>query len=132
MKPPIRDAHSSGALEAALQYMMSSDIPSEHKAVVIDLLTAALRRHETQHIEAVATAHGSIPWQEADTQKLQALLGGKLANSWQHADEVLMQVANAMGRDPSIVRSKANELGLAESIDFRLAKQQRARKREED
>ena len=129
MKAPIRDAHSSAALEAALQFMMSSDIPSNHKAVVIELLTSALRNHETQHIEAVASAHESVPWQEADSERLKALLAGKVANSWQHADELLMQLANSLGRDSTTVRSKAIELGFGASIDFRLAKQA-ARNRE--
>lgn len=116
------DVYSTGALQAALQYVMSSDIPSEHKAVVIDLLTAALRNRDTQHIEAVASANESVVWQEVDTQKLKALLAGKVANSWQNADEVLMQLAKHLGRDPKTVRSKAIELGFGESVDFRLAK----------
>lgn len=110
--------------------MTSSDIPSDHKAVMIDLLTAALRNQDVQHIEAVASANESVAWEEADTQQLKAMLTGKIANSWQHADELLMQLANGLHRDPGTVRSKAIELGFGESVDFRLAKL-RALRREE-
>lgn len=127
----MRDIHSAGALQAALHFIMtSSDIPSDHKAVMIDLLTAALRNRDVQHIEAVASANESVAWEEADTQQLKAMLTGKIANSWQHADELLMQLANGLHRDPGTVRSKAIELGFGESVDFRLAKL-RALRREE-
>lgn len=118
----MRDIHSADALQAALQYMMSSDIPSDHKAVVLELLTRALRDRDTQRIEAVASAHESIAWQDDETSQMRTFLGGKVANSWQHADELLMQLAHHLHRDPNYVRSKATELGFGESVDFRLAK----------
>jgi hypothetical protein len=114
----MRDAHS---LQTTLQYMMSSDIPSEHKMVVIELLTSALREQDAQRIEA-ASPQESGAWQEDETLKMQAFLSGKVASSWQHADELLMQLANHLGRDPNYVRSKATELGLGEGVDYRLAK----------
>lgn len=126
----MRDIHSPGALQAALQFMMSSDVPSDHKAVIIDLLTSALRNRDTQHNEAVASARHSLAWEDADTQQIRASLTGKTANSWQQADELLMQLANDLRRDPITVRSKAIELGFGESVDFRLAKL-RARERDE-
>jgi hypothetical protein len=118
----MRDIHSTLALRSALQYMMSSDMPSEHKAVIIDLLTSALRDQDTRRLEAKASAKVDGPWQEAETAALQSFLSGKTATSWQHADELLMHLASSLGRDPQYVRSKATDLGFGEGVDYRLAK----------
>lgn len=118
----MRDIHSAGALQAALQFFMSSDIPSDHKAVVIELLTSALRDQDAQRIESVVAAHAGAAWQEDETSQMRTFLDGKIANSWQHADELLMHLANLLSRDPHDVRSKAKELGFGEGVDYRLAK----------
>jgi hypothetical protein len=126
----MRDIHSTGSLQSALQFFMSSDIPSEHKAVVIELLTSALREQDVRRVEAVASAHESGAWQEDETLQMRTFLEGKTANSWQHADELLMHLANRLGRDPNYVRGKAMELGFGASVDYRMAKLS-ARAREE-
>jgi hypothetical protein len=124
----MRDIHSPIALREALQYVMSDDMPSEHRAVLIELLTAALRAQDAKRLEIVAAQPSHGPWQEEETLQLQSFLEGKTASSWQHADELLTHVSNRLGRDPHYVRRKATELGLGESVDFRLA-QIRSRER---
>ena len=124
----MRDIHSPIALREALQYVMSDDMPSEHRAVLIELLTAALRAQDAKRLEVVSAQPSHGPWQEEETLQLQSFLDGKTASSWQHADELLTHLSNRLGRDPHYVRRKATELGFGEGVDFRLA-QIRSRER---
>jgi hypothetical protein len=101
-----------------LQFLIASDIPSDHKSVLIDALTEALRIS----LQPQVTVSGIGPWQTHETAQLQTFLEGKLANSWQHADELLMRVAAQLHRDPGDVRAKATELGFGVGVDYRLAK----------
>lgn len=111
------------ATSATLQYVLSTDMPSEHKAVLIELLTQALRDDETKRVlQRSALATVSRSWDEAETRCLTDLLAGKIAKSWQNADELLMNAATQLRRTPADVRVKATELGLAASIDFSVAK----------
>lgn len=103
-----------------MQFLIASDIPSEHKAVMIDALTEALRTSLQPPVVVAGTGTG--PWQAHETAQLEAFLEGKLANSWQHADELLMRVAAQLHRDPGDVRAKATELGFGVGVDYRLAK----------
>jgi hypothetical protein len=120
--PIMRDVHSTAAQHAALQFVLSSDIPATHKAVLIDTLTAALRDQETQERATQFSDRAGASWSDEETSQLQTLLDGKTARSWQHADELLMNVANRLGRDPLSVRTKATDLGFGPSVDYRLAK----------
>ena len=116
------DIHSDASLRSTLQYLMSSDMPSEHKAVLIDLVAAALRVVDASLQRDHAASFVNGPWQDEETSLLSAFLAGKTARSWQHADETLMQIATRLGRDPQYVRGKATDLGLGEGVDYRLAK----------
>jgi len=114
----MQDPRAPASIRAALQFLIASDMPFEHKAVMIDALTEALRTSLQPHV----AVGGVGPWQVHETAQLQDFLEGKLANSWQHADELLMRVAAQLHRDPGDVRAKATELGFGAGVDYRLAK----------
>ena len=118
----MRDVHSPAAQHAALQFVLASDIPATHKAVLIDTLTAALRDQETRDRQQEVADRTGEPWRDEETSQLEAFLNGKTARSWQHADELLMGLATRLGRDPLVVHSKATDLGFGESVDYRLAR----------
>lgn len=125
----MQDAREPAALRAALQYVVSSDIPSEHKAVLIEALTRALRAEDSERTAREAAEHASSDWSAAELQNLQDRLAGKVAKSWQDADEQLMQIAGELRRSTGDVRNKALEMGAGMGIDYRLAK---ARKEPEE
>ena len=110
------------ALHAALRFVIKSDMPAEHKATLIEVLTQAVRDDEAAelHRETVVQAQG--PWQEHEIAELKTFLDGRTARSWQHADEGVMHLAAQLHRDPSSVRHKATELGLGRAVDYRFAK----------
>jgi hypothetical protein len=119
----MQTSEPAAAARATLQYVLSADMPSEHKAVLIDLLTQALRDHDTNRVRQQAVREeGDRTWQEDETTRLSSLLLGKIAKSWQNADELLMYAAAQLHRTPPEVRAKALELGLGASIDFNVAK----------
>ncbi len=114
----MRDPRAPESIRSTLQFLIASNIPSEHKAVLMEAVTEALRNSLLEHV----TEGGTGPWQLHETDQLQTFLQGKLANSWQHADELLMRVAAQLHRDPMEVRAKATELGFGVGVDYRLAK----------
>ena len=122
----MRDVHAPAALRAALQFLMTSDIPSEHKVVLIETLTQALRNDQAaqiqQHADEEKEKEKAKVWQPDETAQLESLLGGRVASSWQHADELLMRAATQLERSPSDVRAKATEIGLGAGVDYRLAR----------
>jgi hypothetical protein len=109
-------------MRAALQFVLSTEIPSEHKAVLIEVLTDAMRQHDARIVQRDAALDSVEPWQVAETAQVESFLRGKIARSWQHADELLMNLAAQLHRNPNYVRSKATELGFGEGVDYRLAK----------
>ncbi|HEY0940260.1 MAG TPA: hypothetical protein VGE08_09205 [Steroidobacter sp.] len=111
------------ALHAALRFVITSELPSEHKATLIEVLTQAIRDHEAaeQHRQSVARSQGE--WQEYEIAELKSLLHGQTVKSWQHADECVMQLATRLHRDPASVRHKATELGLGTAVDYRFVRQ---------
>lgn len=119
----MRNINRPAALHGALRFVIASDMPSEHKATLIEVLTQAVRDEEAAelHREAVAQAQGE--WQEHEIVQLKTFLQGRTARSWQHADECVMHVAAQLHRDPGSVRQKATELGLGPAVDYRFAKQ---------
>ncbi len=125
----MQDAREPAALRAALQYVVSSEIPSEHKAVLIEALTRALRAEDCERTAREAAEHLSSDWSAAEVQRLLNRLSGKVAKSWQDADEQLMQLAGELHRSTDDVRNKALEVGAGLGIDYRLAK---ARKESEE
>jgi hypothetical protein len=112
---------SQSARRDTLQYLMSCDMPSEHKRVLIDALTQVMRNEDTASDEQTAT-QGLRPWQPPELDQLREFLSNRVARSWQDADEVLTQLAVELQRNPADVRAKARELGLASSIDFAVAR----------
>jgi hypothetical protein len=122
----MQDAREPAALRAALQYVVSSDIPSEHKAVLIEALTRALRAEDSERTaRETAAEHTRSDWSPAEVQNLQSRLAGRVAKSWQDADEQLMQLAGELRRSTDDVRSKALEMGAGVGIDYRLAKERK-------
>lgn len=113
-------------LRAALRFLMTSDLASEHKGVLIEVVTQALRDLETSDIQERAAEQASEQWEVFETEQLRALLQGQVATSWQHADELMMRVAAQLHRPIQQIRAKATELGFAEAVDYRLAKKRRS------
>jgi len=113
------------ALQSALRFVIASEMPSEHKATLIEALTQAIRDEGAAELRRAAVAR-SREWQEPEIEQLKACLQGRTATSWQHADECVMQVATQLHRDSASVRHKATELGLGRAVDFRFARQESA------
>ena len=114
--------HRPAALHAALRFVITREMPSEHKATLIEVLTQAIRDEDAaERREAVAQSQGE--WQEPEIAQLKSFLQGRTATSWQHADECVMQLATQLHRDPGSVRHKATELGLGTAVDYRFARQ---------
>lgn len=101
---------------------MSSENLSDHKALLIDTLTQALRDEDAAELSRRAAAQAGAEWQEQEITQLRSFLQGRRARNWQHADEGVMQLAAQLHRDPRAVRDKAIELGLAAAVDYRYAK----------
>jgi sarcosine oxidase delta subunit len=118
-KHPQRPA----ALQAALRFVIASEMPSEHKATLIEVLTQAIRDEGAAELRREAAARSRGEWQEPEIVHLKSFLQGRAATSWQHADECLMQLATQLHRDPVSVRHKATELGLGIAVDYRFARQ---------
>jgi hypothetical protein len=112
------------ALRETLQYLVSSDIPGEHKRVLIGAVTDSLRQQEKEDRRIETTQHDVADWQPDEIKALQDFLQGKVAHGWQHADELLMRVSRQLHRGIEDVRRKATELGFASAIDYRVARQQ--------
>ena len=112
----------SAALHAALRYVITSEITAVHKATLIEVLTRALRDHDAAELHRQASAQAGGEWQEAEILELEAFLQGRIASSWQHADECVMRMAAQLHRDPRSVRDKATQLGLGASVDYRFAR----------
>ncbi|WP_153067194.1 hypothetical protein [Steroidobacter cummioxidans] len=119
----MRHPHRSAALHAALRFVITNEMPSEHKATLIDVLTQAIRDEEAAKLRREAVARSQGEWQEPEIVQLKAFLHGRTATSWQHADECVMQLATQLHRDPASVRCKATELGLGTAVDYRFARQ---------
>jgi hypothetical protein len=118
----MRDLRRLAALHAALRFVVTSDTGAEHKAILIDVLTQALRDDETAELTQRALALAGGEWQEHEIAHLTSFLHDRPAKSWQQADECVMHLAAQLHRHPQAVRDKATELGLAAAVDYRFAK----------
>jgi hypothetical protein len=118
----MQDSHRSAALHSALRFVITSHFPSEHKSILIEVLTRALRDDEAAELRREAEGHARGEWQEHEIEQLKAFLRDRIARSWQHADECVMQLAAQLHRDPQSVRDKAISLGLGASVDYRFAR----------
>ncbi len=119
MSPQTR----SESLHDVLRFLVVSDMPAEHKRILIDVVTQALRddAEALRDQEALQKAD-AVEWQAHEVAALETFLQGKIARSWQHADEILMRIATELHRQPANVRSKATELGFGAGVDYRVAK----------
>jgi len=108
-------------LHAALRFVITSEMPAEHKATLIEVLTQTLRNDEAAELHREAAAQAQGEWPEDEIIQLQAFLRGRTARSWQHADECVMHLAAQLHRDPVLVRNKAIELGFGGAVDYRFA-----------
>jgi len=118
----MRDARRLAALHAALRFVITNETGAEHKPILIDVLTQALRDDETAELQQRALALARGEWQEHEIAHLTSFLHDRLANSWQQADECVTHLAAQLHRDPQSVRDKATELGMAAAVDYRFAK----------
>ncbi|HET9445479.1 MAG TPA: hypothetical protein VFO35_04425 [Steroidobacteraceae bacterium] len=118
----MQDSRRSAALHAALRYVITNETGAEHKPILIDVLTQALRDDESAELRRREVAQAGEEWREHEIAQLTGFLQGRLARSWQHADESVMQLAAQLHRDPGSVRDKAKQLGLGSSVDYRFAK----------
>lgn len=123
MPDDMKHPRSPVALHAALRFVITNEMPAAHKAVLIDVLTQAIRDEEAATLQREADARSQGEWQEPEIVRLKSFLHGRIATSWQHADECVMHVATQLHRDPASVRHKATELGLGTAVDYRFARQ---------
>jgi hypothetical protein len=96
---------------------------SAHKETLIEVLTHTMRDDGTPDLRRREFVQAGAEWQEHEITHLRLFLQHRLARSWQHAAECLMQVAAQLHRDPRSVRDKATQLGLGASVDYRCAKE---------
>jgi hypothetical protein len=85
----VRDARRSAALQAALQFVATSDMPSAHKVTLIEVLTQTMRDDESAELRRREIAQAGDEWQEHEITHLKVFLQHRLARSSQHADECL-------------------------------------------
>jgi hypothetical protein len=120
-------ARDIAALRETLQFVINLEIPAQHKRVLLEALTQALRAAEHAGDRDRAQQEQSEDWRAQETQLVESALRGKVAKSWQHADEALMQIAGQLRRAPDDVRRKATELGCGAAVDYALARSAAAR-----
>lgn len=118
----MRDLQSPAAIRSTLQYVVSSDVPAEHKSVLIEAVTRLLRTQESEEERQRLSSVESRSWQTEELTHLDRSLGGKLAKSWQDADETLLLIASQLHRRSAEVRTKAVERGFTAAVDFAAAK----------
>jgi hypothetical protein len=126
----MRDSRRLAALHAALRFVITNDTGAEHKAILIDVLTQALRDDETAELTRRAVAEAGAEWQEHEVAQLTSFLRERSARSWQHADETVMQLSAQLHRNPQSIRDKATQLGLGAAVDYRFAKAMQQRRGE--
>ena len=118
----MRDPRRLAALHAALRFVITSDTGAEHKAILIDVLTQAVRDDEAAELKQRALALARGEWQQHEIAHLTSFQKDRPAKSWQQADECVMHLAAQLHREPQSVRDKATELGLGAAVDYRFAK----------
>jgi hypothetical protein len=121
----MQDSQNAAALSAALGFVIANDMPSQHKATLIEVLTHAMREESAAELRRHAVAQEQGEWRDHEIALLKSYLQGRTANSWQHADQCVMHVAAQLHRDPDPVRTKAAELGFAAAVDYQVAKRMR-------
>jgi hypothetical protein len=84
--------------------VITSDTGAEHKAILIDVLTQAVRDDEAAELKQRALALARGEWQQHEIAHLTSFLKDRPAKSWQQADESVMHVAAQLHREPQSVR----------------------------
>jgi hypothetical protein len=110
------------SLREALQFLIRSDMPDEPKRMLIAVVMEALAAKEAAVVVRDNIVKSYPLWQQAEIDLASSFLHGKVAKSWQNADEVLTNLVRQLHRDAADVRAKATELGLGASVDYRLAR----------
>jgi hypothetical protein len=118
----MRDVQSLAAIRATLQYLLNSDVPSEHKSILIDALTRMLRVEEAEVERLSGSEQATRSWQDHELNHLDRSLTNRVAKSWQDADETLVLIASQLQRHSADVRVKAVERGFNAAVDFAVAK----------
>lgn len=118
----MQDSHRAAALSAALRFVIASEMPSQHKATLIEVLTQAMREESAAELRRHTAAQAQGEWRDHEIVQLKSFLQGRTATSWQHADQSVMQVAAQLHRAPDSVRTKAAELGFGAAVDYQIAK----------
>lgn len=121
----MRTSDSNDEMQAALRFLLASDMPADHKRVLIEVVTDALRRLDASDRRQEAEQRECRPWEESEMALIATFLEGKTARSWQHADELLMSLAAQLHRELNDVRDKASAAGFGAAVDFKLARQNR-------
>jgi hypothetical protein len=112
---------SPDELREALQFLIRSDMPADPKRMLIAVVMESLAQREAA-VVLETSKQGHSAWQPAEIDRATAALQGKVAKSWQNADEVLTHLARELHRDAREVRAKAIELGFGVAVDYQLAK----------
>ena len=118
----MRDVQKLTAIRGTLQYLLSSDVPSEHKSILIDALTRMLRSEEIEAQRQYRPELSMRTWQDHELDHLDRSLTNRVAKSWQDADETLVLIASQLQRHSADVRVKAVERGFDAAVDFAVAK----------
>lgn len=127
----MTETHEALSLRETLQFVVASDIPAKHKRIIMEALTQALRIEGDAQLDRKALeTNDCAEWQADELKAVIDYLQGKVARSWQNADEIVMRLATQLHRDPGDIRRKGVELGFGSSVDFHLAKLQRAAERD--
>ena len=110
------------SLREALQFLIRSDMPADPKRILIEVVMESLAVRD-----AAVAVRGAInkthpAWQQTEIDLATSFLQGKIAKSWQNADEVVTHLVRQLHRYAEDVRTKAVELGLGTAVDYRLAK----------
>lgn len=116
----MRDSEAD--IRSTLQYVVASDIPAQHKAVLIAALTQTMRHREAAYARRQVLDQAGPQWQPHEEVQLQAFLQGKVARGWQHGDEMVMHLASQLHRSPGEIRAKATELGFGAGVNYGLAR----------
>ena len=114
----MHNSDNEGAMQATLRFLLSSDMPAEHKRLLIELVTDALRRRDAKEAHDHALQRDMKPWADDEVAQIAAYLNGKTARSWQHADEMVVALASQLHRDARDVREKAADIGFNAAVAF--------------
>ncbi len=112
------------SLREALQFLIRSDMPADPKRMLIAVVMEAIATKEAAIVVRDTIRKDAPAWQQAEVDVLSSFLQGKVAKSWQHADELVTHLARELKRNAMDVRAKAIELGFGVGVDYRLARSQ--------